>query len=92
MKLWREFLANPYKFLWSRIGGRKWTHIWRDIYHTAPVIIQTLWFLMGVLVYSQFGWYGVGVFWAIYLFGFLEGHFHWGKKWIKGQGAGGYEE
>lgn len=75
---------NWYKELWSRVGGRPWTFIWRDVYHTAPIVIQTLWFFIGVLVFS-FGWKLVLLFWLIYLFGFLEGHFHWGKKYIENQ-------
>jgi len=77
---------NLYKELWSRIGGRMWTYIWRDIYHTAPIIIQLLWFSIGCLIYHFWGWGGVKIFWVVYLFGFLEGHFHWGTKYIKGQG------
>ncbi len=26
-----------YKWLWSRIGGRPWTYIIRDSYHTRPI-------------------------------------------------------
>ena len=80
---WLRF--NPYKKLWSIIGGRPWTYIWRDIYHTAPIVIQVLWFFVGVGVYQWIGWWGVGVFWAIYVFGFLEGHFFWGKAYKEGQ-------
>ena len=82
---------NPYKWLWSRIGGRQWTHIWRDVYHLAPIVIQILWFLIGATCIYNFGWVGAGVFWGIYLFGYLEGHFHWGTPWIKGQGKEGYK-
>ena len=86
MKSWKKWSGyNLYKKLWSLVGGRPWTYIWRDIYHTAPIVIQVLWFFVGVAVYHLLGWWGVGVFWAIYAFGFIEGHFHWGKKWIHGQ-------
>jgi len=86
MSLWHRFWSNPYKWgLWHWIGGRPWTHIWRDIYHMAPLVIQVLWFFIGVAIFIWQGWIGVGIFWAIYAFGFLEGHFHWGTKWIKGQ-------
>lgn len=82
-KQWLTFA--PYKKLWSVIGGRPWTYIWRDIYHTAPVVIQCLWFFIGVGVYHFLGWWGVLAWWCIYLFGYLEGHFHWGTKHIPGQ-------
>jgi len=76
---------NLYKMLWSRIGGRPWTYIWRGIYHTAPIVIQVLWFFIGLAIYLWGGWLGVGIFWAIYTFGFIEGHFHWGTRYIAGQ-------
>lgn len=76
---------NLYKVLWSRIGGRKWTFIWRDVYHLAPYVIQVLWVSIGCFIGVNFGWKGLLIFWLIYSFGFLEGHFHWGTKYIKGQ-------
>lgn len=51
--------------------------------------MQTLWFFggvaVGVYLCSEFGWKIVGIAWAIYTFGYINGHFHWGTKWIKGQ-------
>ena len=83
---WKRWTGySLYKKLWSIVGGRPWTYIWRDIYHTAPIVIQVLWFFIGVAVYNWLGWLGVLIFWCIYMFGFLEGHFHWGKKHILGQ-------
>ena len=73
------------KLIWGWTTGRPWTYVWRDIYHTAPIVIQILWFFIGVAIYRWSGWLGVGIFWSIYMFGFLEGHFHWGKKYIAGQ-------
>ena len=85
---WKKWSGyNLYKKLWSLIGGRPWTYIWRDIYHLAPIVIQVLWFFIGVAIFIWLGWKGVLVFWCIYLFGYLEGHFHWGAKYIKGQGG-----
>ncbi len=83
---WKRFWSNPYKWgLWHWIGGRPWTYIWRDIYHRTPIVIQVLWFFIGVGVYHFFGWWGILFWWVIYLFGFLEGHFHWGKKYEPNQ-------
>ncbi len=78
---------NLYKKLWSLIGGRPWTFIWRDIYHLAPYVIQALWITIGVFIGVNWGWKGLAIFWSIYTFGFLEGHFHWGTKYILGQGG-----
>ena len=85
---WKNWLGyGAYKKLWSLIGGRQWTYIWRDVYHLAPYAIQALWFFIGVAIFIWYGWLGVGVFWAIYTFGYIEGHFHFGTPWIKGQGG-----
>ena len=27
----------------------------------------------------------LGIFWAVYTLGYLNGHLHWGKKYIKGE-------
>ena len=83
---WKKWLTfAPYKKLWSLIGRRPWTYIWRDIYHLTPIVIQLLWFFIGVTIYIWMGWRGALIFWCIYLFGYLEGHFHWGTKYIPGQ-------
>jgi len=76
---------NPYQWLWSRIGGRPWTYIWRDIYHQAEWLIQLLWFAGGGAVGIFFDWKIALIAWGIYTFGYLNGHFHWGTRWIKGQ-------
>ncbi len=83
---WRKWMGfGLYQKLWSLIGGRPWTFIWRDIYHSAPIVVQVVWFMIGVAIYQWQGWRGVAIFWPIYMLGFVGGHFHWGKGWIKGQ-------
>ena len=83
---WKRWLTyDPYKKLYSLIGGRPWTFIWRDLYHGAPYVIQLLWFNIGLWVGINFGWQFAYIIWGVYTFGFIEGHFHWGKGWIKGQ-------
>ena len=74
-----------YKWWWSKIGGRPWTYIWRDIYHQAEWLIFLIWFMIGVAVYYFWGWWGVLGFWVSFTFGYINGHFHWGTKWIEGQ-------
>ncbi|MBA7621059.1 hypothetical protein ES703_28416 [subsurface metagenome] len=68
-----------------RVGGRPWTYIWRDIYHEAEWLMQIIWLLIGAVVGIYFGWTGLGLFIGIYTLGYINGHFHWGTKWIKGQ-------
>jgi len=78
-------MVSLYKRLWSKIGGRPWTYIWRDIYHKAEYVIQLLWFFTGIAVYYYLGWVGVILFWIFYTYGYINGHFHWGTKWIERQ-------
>ena len=76
---------NLYKELWSRIGGRPWTYISRDIYHKCEYIV-----LMGLLI---IGYYASKImsdrdFWCalgLITLGFIWGHFFWGKEYQENQ-------
>jgi hypothetical protein len=39
-----------YKALWSRIGGRPWTYIIRDSYHSKPLLWFALATTIGILL------------------------------------------
>jgi len=78
-------IGKFYKWLWTHVGGRPWTYIWRDIYHQAEWIIQMLWLCIGAVIGIYFGWVGVAIFAGVYTYGYLNGHFHWGTKYIQGQ-------
>lgn len=90
-----EKQMSLYRELWSRIGGRPWTFIRRDLYHLAPlaniVVFVSAGFLAGVYFPVIFywvassGWNLVIVFTGAWLIGVLHGHFYWGKDWIEGQ-------
>ena len=72
---------NLYKALWSRIGGRPWTHIYRWIWRNLEYFVQALWFFTGLGVYHYLGWLGVLLFWIFYSYGYINGHFFWAKPW-----------
>lgn len=75
-----------YKMLWSKIGGRPWTFIMRDIYHEAEWVTHFIWFSLGILVLSIFHDVCLAfILFGVYTFGYISGHLFWGKKWIKGQ-------
>ena len=78
-------LANAYKWLWTRLGGRPWTYIIRDVYHQAEWLTQVAWLVIGSAIGIYFGWVGVGIFIGIYTYGYINGHFHWGTKYIQNQ-------
>ena len=74
-----------YKALWSRIGGRPWTFIFRDLYHNFEYFIYVGSFTIGYYLADLLSdieyWTMVGVWTIRYSFG----HFHWGKRWIENQ-------
>ncbi len=86
-KRWSGY--NLYKKLWSLIGGRPWTYIYRDLWHNVEILMQAQWFWSAVLVLWLLGisipLKQLGIFWGIYIFGYIQGHFFWGRKYIPGQ-------
>ena len=85
---WKQWLTfDPYKKLWSLIGGRPWTYISRDIYHKGEyVILVSLFtggFFLGHLGIVSVKWFIVLM--IIYTIGFIHGHFFWGKDYIENQ-------
>jgi hypothetical protein len=83
---------NLYKWLWSRIGGRPWTYIYRDIWHKYEILMQAQWFWTAVLVLWLLGqsiplaWLLVG--WAVYTDGYINGHFFWGTSYVPDEEGG----
>lgn len=78
-----------YKELWSRIGGRPWTFIYRDIWHKYEWFPQMQWLFTGAVAYLFLGWKGLLFSIAVYTYGYINGHFFWGTKWIRGQKGNG---
>jgi len=84
---WHKFWVNPYRWLYSKIGGRPWTFISRDIYHQLEYVV-----LMGLLIlgYKCHLWFSTREFFIILTAGtifFIWGHFFWGKEYIPNQPA-----
>ena len=74
-----------YKMLWSRIGGRPWTYISRDVYHKYEYEVLIGLLISGyhahdILTTKEFYW----TLGAITL-GYIWGHFFWGREYIPGQ-------
>ena len=80
-------MTDWYKMLWSRIGGRPWTYIARDIYHRAEYVVLVSIFTSGFWAGASgvISWNWFWILLATYSLGFLHGHFFWGKKYIPGQ-------
>jgi len=79
-------LEKIYRSLWSKLGGRPWTFIWRDLWTQAEFLMQSLWFFSGVAIGIYLGWKWALIAWGIYFYGFINGHFFWGTEHKLGQG------
>ena len=76
-----------YRLLWSRLGGRPWTYIARDIYHKVEYLVFVSVFIGGYAVgHTAFlGWDWFLIIMAAYTVGYIHGHFFWGNPYIPGQ-------
>lgn len=83
-------MSNPfgtdlYKKLWSKIGGRPWTYIIRDIWHQ----LEFFWIVglvsLGVYLGHHYDWRQILFGWLIFTAGYLAGHFFWGTDYIPNQ-------
>ncbi len=76
-----------YRMLWSRIGGRPWTYISRDIYHRVEYFVLVSLFIGGYAVgqSSLVNWKWFLVVMGAYTIGYIHGHFFWGKEYVPGQ-------
>ena len=75
---------NWYKAIWSKIGGRPFTYILRDIWHEAEWVFQTIFFGLGVLTaWLTNSWSLTLILWGVYTLGYIAGHLFWGKDYIK---------
>lgn len=76
-----------YRLFWSRLGGRPWTFIARDVYHRLEYFVLVSLFLGGYAV-GKSGlvvWKWFLIILAAYTIGYIHGHFFWGTKYIEGQ-------
>ncbi len=86
MSFWKKWLDyNIYKKLWSVVGGRPWTYIYRDVWHKFEWFPQMQWLVTGAIGYYFGGWKGLLIAVGIYTFGYINGHFFWGKKYVAEQ-------
>ncbi len=82
-KKWRAF--NPYKKLWSVLGGRPWTYITRDLWHKAEFVWIIGLVLAGVWLGKSFEWPVVLAGAGILTVGFFLGHVFWGTEYKDNQ-------
>ena len=78
---------NLYKAIWSKIGGRPWTYIARDIYHRFEYLILVSLFIGGYALGNSglTNWKWFLAIMGAYTIGYIHGHFFWGKEYIPRQ-------
>ena len=76
---------NPYKMLWSKIGGRPWTFILRDLWHKFEYFWIVALVSLGVWMGGNFDWKQILIGWLIFSLGYIFGHLFWGKKYIENE-------
>lgn len=81
----KEFWKNPYKWLYTRIGGRPWTFILRDFYHKFEYLIIIGFFSVGYFVRPYLTLREFYLVVGIGTFCFILGHLFWGKLYIPNQ-------
>jgi hypothetical protein len=82
---WNEFKQNPYKWLWSRIGGRPWTYILRDLWYKCEFLWIVIILSAGVALGHHYDWVEVLKTVAIFSVGYLFGHLFWGSEYKENQ-------
>ena len=78
---------NPYRWLWSKIGGRPFTYILRDAWHKAEFVWIVGLTAVGVWMGYHFDWVEVLKIIGIWTIGFIFGHLFWGKPYQENQQA-----
>ena len=83
---------NLYKELWSRIGGRPWTYIIRDLWHKAEFVWIIILVAIGVTLGHHFDWITILEIMGVFTLGFIFGHLFWGRKYVPLQGTNSEDE
>ena len=77
-------MSNLYRQLWSRVGGRPWTFILRDIWHqTEGLCILAL--VAAGTVLGRYLWHEVLWYLLSFALGYVGGHLFWGRQYIPHQ-------
>jgi hypothetical protein len=82
---WNEFKKNPYKWLWTRIGGRPWTYIIRDLWHKFELFWIISLICLGVYLGHHYDWMEVTRLIVVFGIGYLFGHLFWGTEYKENQ-------
>ena len=83
-----------YRALWSRLGGRPWTYIARDIYHKVEYLVLVSLLVAGYIIGKNelVSWKWFLVVMGAYTIGYIHGHFFWGNEYVPNQKPKGIEQ
>lgn len=74
-----------YKWWWSKIGGRPWTYILRDLWHKYEFLWIVILVSTGILLGHYCGFSTIFIVWVSFAIGYLFGHLFWGSEYIENQ-------
>jgi hypothetical protein len=74
-----------YKWWWSKIGGRPWTYILRDIWHKYELFWILILVSTGVYLGHHYDWTNVLKIIGVFALGYLFGHLFWGTEYRENQ-------
>ena len=74
-----------YKWWWTRLGGRPWTFILRDVWHKLELVWIVGLVSLGVWMGHHYDWVEVLKIIGVFALGYAAGHLFWGKPYIKNQ-------
>lgn len=78
-----KWVADLYREIYTRCGGRPWTFIIRDFAHQNPL----LWLILGVWLGIWLGHYWLRLdIWLWFSSGVLAGHLFWGTRYHPNEG------
>jgi len=85
-------LEKLYLAFCNRLRIRPLTYQYRDLWHRYELLAQLQWFFFGIGMWLVAGidfsrWQQLGIYWAVYLWGYFNGHFFFGTPYIAGQTA-----
>mgnify|MGYP001558338221 CR=1 FL=1 len=80
-----------YRWWWSKIGGRPWTFILRDLYHKFEFVWIVGLVSLGIVLGHHYDWDSILKMWLAFSLGYLGGHLFWGREYIPDErGDSGY--
>ena len=76
---------NLYKWLWSKVGGRPYTYILRDIWHKFEFFWIVGLIAAGIYIGHHYDWIEAIKILGVFTAGYIFGHLFWGREYVENQ-------